>query len=113
MAKYLGSEVVDVKNTPYANYTEVDWAMDFNMRFGQIDGGHHKQWVLDQIARILKGTPIVISLARWDNGEEEYRCSTGEPSKAYLDWVSESRGEWIETKDYEGWEYGYDEGIAP
>lgn len=54
---------------------------------------------------------MVISLARWDNGEEEYRCSTGEPSQAYIDWVAESRGEYDEEE--ESYEYDYDEGIAP
>ena len=28
-------------------------ALDFIMRWGGFDGNHHKQWVLDQLARIL------------------------------------------------------------
>lgn len=67
-----------------------------------IDGSHHKTWVLDQMSRILKGTPVEIVLAKWDNGEEEYH-----------DWVAECRGKWIKSNSYEGWEYDYDEGIAP
>jgi hypothetical protein len=28
-------------------------ALDFIMQWGGIDGDHHKQWVLDQLVRIL------------------------------------------------------------
>lgn len=52
---------------------------------------HHKDWLTDQIARILKGTPVITKLAKWDNGEEEYRHDLGEPSQEYLDWVTHMR----------------------
>jgi hypothetical protein len=111
MAKYLGETPVDVKTHPeFKNYTPADWAMYFIERFGQIDGGHHKQWVLDQVARILKGTPVEVRLAKWADGHEEYRVSTAEtPSKEYLKWVEEMKGE----LDGDEYEYDYDEGTAP
>ncbi len=28
-------------------------ALDLIMDYGSIDGGHHKQWILDQVVRIL------------------------------------------------------------
>jgi hypothetical protein len=108
MKGYLGQTPVDVKDTKYKDYTPADWAMEFISRYGQIDGSHHKLWVLDQVARILKGTPIVIEVAKWDNGYEEYRFWTGDESKEYTNWVNEMIGD----KDGEP-EYGYDEGIAP
>jgi len=79
-------------------------------RYAQIDGAHHKQWVLDQIVRIIKNTPIVIKLAKWTDGTEEYRYDTDYPSKEYLDWVEE-----VKEYDAENYEYiyDYDEGIAP
>lgn len=59
--------------------------MDIIERYGQIDGSHHKQWCLDQIARIIKG--------------DDYDA-----------WVKEMLGE----KDSDGcYEYDYDEGIPP
>jgi hypothetical protein len=30
-------------------------ALELIKRYGSIDGGHHKQWVLDQVVRILTG----------------------------------------------------------
>ena len=58
-------------------------AMDIIERYGQIDGDHHKAWVIDQIARCLLGAD-------------------------YEAWVTEMRaGE--EGPDT----YGYEEGIAP
>ena len=104
MENYLGEKIVEAKDTPFAEYTCIDWAMYFIEHFGQFDGGHHKQWVLDQIARILKGTPVIISLASWGSGYNEYRCMTGDPSKEYLAWVEEM----CDDNNYD-----YDEGSAP
>lgn len=109
--QYLGEFDVDIATTPYAEYTPTDWALLYNFRYGQIDGSHHKQWVLDQITRILNGTPVVLTVRKWDNGNEEYNYNTGEPSQAYLDWVQEYQGEYDEESDT--YEYRYDEGIAP
>ena len=33
----------------------IEQAMEFINEYGHIDGAHHKQWVLDQIARVLLG----------------------------------------------------------
>ena len=108
MEGYLGSFPVDVKDTKFKDYMPINWAMYYIGSYGQIDGAHHKLWVLDQVARILKGTPIIVNEARWDNGHSEYRVTLGQPSKEYLDWVDSIRID-PETRD----DYGYSEGIAP
>lgn len=71
--------------------------------YGQIDGDHHKAWVLDQVARILMGTQVESVMAKWDDGHQEERFSTGEPSAEYKTWVNEARNDG----------YDYYEGIAP
>lgn len=108
--KYLGEEPVDLTtDRTYASYTARDWALHWLFRYGQIDGEHHKTWVMDQVAQILHGTPVVGKIARWDDGEIEYRFSLGEPSQAYRDWVEEYLG-----RDENGEaQYDYDTGIAP
>jgi hypothetical protein len=111
--KYLGTFDVDISQTPYANYTPTDWVNEYLFSYSQNDGSHHKTWVLDQIARINHGTPIILKVAKWDNGQEEYRFTTGEPSQAYLDFVKRYQGDWVKTEDYEGYEYSWDEGIPP
>ena len=103
---YLGEKQVDIKDTPFIAYENADWALYFVEKYGQIDGSHHKAWVLDQVARVLKGGEVVISMAVWDNGHIEYRVSVN-PSKAYHNWV-----EHMET-DEKGETYNYDKGIAP
>jgi len=113
MEGYLGEFDVDIKDTPYATYTPNDWVMEYLFRYSQIDGSHHKQWVLDQTARILKGTKVIIKLAKWSNGEQEYRFWLDEPTQEYLDWVKLYRGDWVKNEYHEGYEYSYDEGIAP
>ena len=109
--KYLGEFPVDIKDTPYKDYTPIDWAMRFLECYGQIDGDHHKTWVLDQMARCVKGTPVVVVLAKWESGYQEYRWWTGEPSEEYKKWVLEMKGDYDEEN--EEYEYSYDEGIPP
>lgn len=107
MEGYLGETSLEsLAGTPYEGFGAVEWALEYIGRYGQIDGAHHKQWVLDQVARILKGTPVAVVLARWENGHTEYRFDTGEPSESYLSWVREMKGK-------DEMEYCYDEGIAP
>lgn len=119
---------------PYINLTPKDWAMKFIERYGQIDGSHHKQWVLDQVARILLGTPVTVKVAKWKNAEQvdrpdvydsyayvdidngivgEYRfwIEDEDSSDEYKEWVMDMLGEYDEES--EEYEYGYDVGIAP
>ena len=44
--------------------------MDFIFNWGSYDGGHHKQWVLDQIVRILTGDGYDKWVAKFENGED-------------------------------------------
>lgn len=106
---YLG-EFPLPPTSKYHNYSPTDWAMEFISSYGQIDGAHHKTWVLDQVARILMGTPVISSVAQWDNGKSEVRYETGDPSAQYHEWVAKMRGKW--DPEYEEYEYEYDEGIA-
>jgi len=55
-------------------------------RYGQIDGGHHKMWVMDQMIRRITG-------------------------KNYEDFVKDYQGEYNEEEEY--FDYEWDEGIAP
>jgi len=110
MKGYLGETIVGVENTPFKDYDKSDWALYFIERYGQIDGDHHKLWVLDQVARLLNGTDVVICLAKWDNGQFEYRVTLDDPSGDYIEWVEKSRGKIDANGDYE---YDYDVGIAP
>lgn len=103
MPKYLGQTKIKIEKTEFKDYTASDWALYFIGSYGQIDGDHHKAWVLDQIVRVLKGTKVCVAIAKWDDGQEEYRISLGKPSLKYLNWVNEMR-----SGGYE-----YDEGIAP
>ena len=108
-SNFLGEKIIPLSKTPYADYTPVDWAMEYVGRYGGIDGAHHKTWVLDQVARILKGTRVVVKVASWKFGavnKIEWRFETGKPSKKYLKWVEA-------IKNVDGEEYDYDEGLAP
>jgi hypothetical protein len=47
MDGYLGEFSVDLKRSPFAEWTPSDWALYFIDRYSGIDGDHHKTWVLD------------------------------------------------------------------
>jgi len=72
------------------------------------DGAHHKDWLIDQIARINFGAEIIVSEASWDDGTTELRYKLGDPTEKYLDWVAS-------MKDGEDGPdtYDYNVGIAP
>lgn len=111
MATYLGETSVDVAAHPeYSKYTPADWGLLILTKYGGFDGAHHKTWAIDQAARVLLGTPVNVTLARWDNGREEERFDTGEPSAAYLAWRDGLQGE---TYDDGSREHDYDEGCPP
>lgn len=101
--KFLGlSEgVVDTVHTPTEN------ALMYMTMYGGIDGSHHKDWLLDQVARILNGAPVTVYKAMWEDGTVEYRPEVGESSQ-YHEWVAS-------VKDGEDGPdtYPYSEGIAP
>lgn len=110
MRKYLGEFPVDISmDDRFKDFKEIDWVQYFIERYGQIDGDHHKQWVMDQCMRIIHGTKLIIVKAKWDDGLEEYRVKLEDkPSKKYLNWVKEM------CDGEDGPEtYSYDEGIAP
>lgn len=106
--KYLGEFPVDVSKHPeYSKWTQADWAMVFIEKYSGIDGDHHKTWVFDQVARILKGTPVVVVQARWENHAPEDRFTVADPpSDEYKAWVVS-----MTSGVNEG--YTWDEGIAP
>ena len=89
MEGYLGEKIVEQKDTPFEHYDKDDWEMYFIEQYGDIDGEHHKKWLLDQIVRIKKGTPIIIKIAEWENGDYEYRIDLDEPTDDYKEWVEE------------------------
>lgn len=92
MEGYLGKFPVTLsKASDYADFDEADWALEFLYRYGQIEGEHHKEWVLDQITRILLGTPVGLFEKRWQTPaglSTEVVFETDEvPSEEYQDWI--------------------------
>lgn len=106
---YLGeTDVPYLVGTPFENFKRSDWMHYFIDTFGHYDGGHHKQWVMDQVTRIYYRTPVHVSLARWSDGREEYRVRTGHPTEAYHTYVRE----FMIGEDGPA-TYIYDVGVAP
>ena len=74
---------------------------------GGIDGGHHKQWVLDQVARALTGCPMVTEQAIAYTGQPYEYEAQGE-SEEYKEWVRKHK-DGVAGPETEDW----DTGIAP
>lgn len=109
MKGYLGETKVEISTTNrFKNYKPTDWAMLWIEMYSGIDGAHHKDWLIDQIARIMKGTKVILKIAKWENGHTEERFSLDEPPAKYWKWVEAMKNgeDGPET-------YDYDFGIAP
>lgn len=54
---------------------KIDEAVSLILELGDTDGGHHKQWVLDQVLRILlddKYAETIEEYNMWDEDSQEY-----------------------------------------
>ena len=49
---------------------KIETAIDLGFDYGDIDGGHHKMWVIDQMLRVLAGDKYESLLADAKNGED-------------------------------------------
>ena len=106
---YLGEFPVDICDSPFKGFKSKDWALQYIFQYGQIDGDHHKAWVLDQVARILCGATVEVVVAKWSDHPNEYRFRVLDDSSEYDEWVEE-----YEERDEDGEpQYEYDVGIAP
>lgn len=59
---------------------KISEALDIIQRYGGCDGGHHKDWVLDQVVRILTGDGYdkwVADAKAGDDGPDTYSYETG------------------------------------
>jgi hypothetical protein len=64
------------------NQERFERALDVIVRYGGIDGAHHKQWVLDQVLRCLTGEEYdqwVKEFCSGDDGPNTYEWDTGIP----------------------------------
>lgn len=59
---------------------KVEKALDLGVQFGGIDGAHHKDWVIDQMIRILAGDrydEIVAASRAGEDGPNTYEWNVG------------------------------------
>lgn len=85
----------------------IEKALEMAVRFGGIDGDHHKDWVIDQMVRALTGCPMVKKTAEDCRGEE-YECETQGESEEYKALVKDA----CEGEDGPD-SYEWNVGIAP
>jgi hypothetical protein len=85
----------------------IEKALDLVIRFGGVDGDHHKAWVIDQITRALTGCPTITKTAKDYKGQPYTFDAQGE-SEEYLELVRNAKSgeDGPET-------YSWDVGIAP
>lgn len=58
--------------------SRVEKALDFGISYGQIDGDHHKMWVIDQMLRALTGCN--------DQGESDLYLELTDGGEDYGPW---------------------------
>ena len=52
-------------------------ALDLACRYAQIDGGHHKMWVIDQMVRVLLGDEYGKWVKEYEGPDGEYSWDVG------------------------------------
>ena len=58
----------------------IDKAIEIAVKYGGIDGAHHKDWVIDQMVRALAGDQydaVVAEACRGNDGPQTYSWETG------------------------------------
>lgn len=61
-------------------------ALDIAMRYGGIDGDHHKMWVIDQMVRALHGVPLE-SFVGTDVRGNRYEFDAQGTNEQYAEWI--------------------------
>lgn len=102
---FLGEQAIDVASHPvFGSFDRTAWALLLAQENADVEGAAHKAWVLDQVVRVLHGTPVAVRLASWSDGREEHRFCLGVPSASYQQWRQALA---------ENGNVNYDEGIPP
>ena len=86
----------------FKKYGQLEWIALWVEMYGGFDGSHHKNWVLDQVMRIAKGTKVIVEKIQFENGKSEYLYSLDEPSKEYSDWLEEMELEGFDIEEIIG-----------
>jgi hypothetical protein len=81
-------------------------ALKVAFSYSQIDGSHHKMWVIDQMVRELTGCPKVTKVAKDSRGQEYTYEALGE-SEDYKKFIA------AYCVDDNGDEYDWDVGSPP
>lgn len=65
---------------PMSAENRISAALEVIERYGGIDGGHHKTWVIDQVARALTGPRYeawVVAMKAGEDGPDTYEWDEG------------------------------------
>lgn len=69
---------------------KIQQAITFAVRYGGIEGDHHKAWVIDRMVRSLTGCPVILKEAIDCNGKP-YTFETLGESQEYLEVVRNAK----------------------
>ncbi len=67
-------------NIPLSDKEKIEEAISMAVQYGGIDGSHHKDWVIDQMVRILAGnqySQIVKEACHGEDGADTYTWEVG------------------------------------
>lgn len=71
------SQIMGMRDERDRQREHINDAVDLAIRYGQIDGGHHKTWVIDQMLRALTGDEYERVLRESDPEGEYGEWDTG------------------------------------
>jgi len=87
MEDYLGAD--DISDEYIQSKSKDEIILDYITMYRGIDAAHHKDWLLDQITRIVHDGVPDTKRATWENGHTELRLSFVSGSNKYWEWRSD------------------------
>ena len=80
VCKYCKCIITEIERIKQEMTEKEQKVLDLIEQYGGIDGAHHKDWLLDQLARILTGEGYeawVVELKSGEDGPETYGYDEG------------------------------------
>ncbi|GAB1642515.1 hypothetical protein [Krasilnikovia sp. MM14-A1259] len=71
---------IESEQVPESDQDRIELSLELAFQYGQIDGEHHKTWVIDQIVRTLAGDryeQLIVAYRDGEDGPESYSWDEG------------------------------------
>lgn len=106
--EHISNDMFDKSPEEMDDGERVQAALDVASSYGGIDGDHHKAWIIDQMVRVLTGSPFEVSAIHSGADGRRFTHEKLGESEEYRDFVKQ-----YEEGEDGPYTFDWDTGIAP